>query len=90
MQLAAGADNARIAAVPAADAVAVLCVRDATSRCQKKIAGGLGPATAASVDYAALTSPSGTGLVKIAHITGLFFAVGTPHKLGRFMQNHAQ
>ena len=28
-------------------------------RVAKNIAGGLGPATAASVDYAALTSPSG-------------------------------
>jgi hypothetical protein len=31
-----------------------------------------------------------TGLVKIANITDLFFAVGTPHDLGCFMQNHAQ
>jgi|HubBroStandDraft_6_1064221.scaffolds.fasta_scaffold365627_2 hypothetical protein len=43
-----------------------------------------------TLSNAAVMTGERTALVKIAHITGLFFAVGAPHNLGRFMQNHAQ
>jgi hypothetical protein len=45
-----------IAAFGLLGAVAILCVRDATC-VAKKVAGGVGLATAASIDYTALTLP---------------------------------